>query len=243
MTQAISIDYKKKRLRIAKSFVSWLAEKGFIPVPPNLHSRRQRFGGGARVIATIPVEEVRRLISNAPGQLQLHLLLMINCGMTQVDISDLSPGEVDWNRGRIRRKRGKTADHESVPTVDYPLWSETWSRLRVFGRRDGDRVLLIKSGQPWVRDRLLDSGKRSKVDAIKSNYRHLQRVTSSVHPMKLFRKTSASVLETDGNHARYTLMFLRHAPKTVADRHYVVPSQANFDRAIEFLRRTYNIQL
>ena len=59
MTQAISVEYKKKRLRIARSFVSWLAEKGLIPVPPNLHSRRHRFGGGSRSVPTIPVEEVR----------------------------------------------------------------------------------------------------------------------------------------------------------------------------------------
>ena len=30
MTQAISVEYKKKRLRIARTFVSWLAEKGLI---------------------------------------------------------------------------------------------------------------------------------------------------------------------------------------------------------------------
>lgn len=94
MTQSISVEYKKKRLRIAKTFIAWLAEKGMSPAPPNLHSRRHRFGGGPRSIPTIPLAEVRSLIAEAPGQLKLHLLLMANAGMTQTDISDLRPGEV-----------------------------------------------------------------------------------------------------------------------------------------------------
>ena len=62
---------------------------------------------------------------------------MINCGMTQVDIADLQPKEVDWDRGRIRRKRSKTDDHEQVPTVDYALWPRTWqtsARVSPIGR-------------------------------------------------------------------------------------------------------------
>jgi hypothetical protein len=34
ITQDISTEYKKKRFRIARTFVSWLAEKGLISVPP-----------------------------------------------------------------------------------------------------------------------------------------------------------------------------------------------------------------
>ncbi len=64
-------------------------------------------------------------------------------------------------------------------------------------------------------------GKRSKVDSIKSNYVHLQRKTKTAFPMKRLRKTAATHLETDRNHARYAPMFLGHAPRSVAERHYV----------------------
>jgi len=103
--QKISVEYKKKKLRFAKSFIHWLVEKGQIPIPPNLQSRRHRFGGGAKTIPTIPVDDAKTLILAAPGQLRLHLLLMANCGMTQQDVSDLKPTEVDWKEGRIKRKR------------------------------------------------------------------------------------------------------------------------------------------
>ncbi len=235
MKMDISIEYKKKKLRYVRSFISWLAEKGMVAVPPNLHSRRYRFGGGAKSVPTIPIDDVKYLIRESPGQLRLHLLLMLNCGMTQTDISDLKPSEVDWEKGRIKRKRSKTEDHANVPTVEYPLWPETLALLLKFGKREGDRALLTESGRTWVRDSIKKDGKRSKVDAIKSNYVHLQRRLGMVHSMKLLRKTSASLLETSPEFARYSTMFLGHSPRSIADRHYVVPSQEQFDRAIGWL--------
>jgi len=239
VTQPISVEYKKKRLRIAKSFIAWLAEKGMSPAPPNLYSRRHRFGGGPKSIPTIPLEEVRSLIAKAPGQLKLHLLLMLNTGMTQVDISDLRPGEVVWDQGRIIRKRSKTADHEHVPIVEYPLWPSTWDLFRRFGRRDGERALLTESGRPWLRDELRAEGKRSKVDAIKSNYVHLQRKTGSTHPLKLYRKTSATMIESHEHYGRYVGHFLGHAPRSLADRHYAAPSRELFDKVIGWLGQMY----
>jgi integrase len=239
MSQTISTEYKKKRLRIARTFISWLAEKGLIPSPPNLHSRRHRFGGGAKSVPTMSLDEIRKLISAAPGQLKLHLLLMINCGMTQVDISELHPREVDWDRGRIRRKRSKTSDHKNVPVVEYPLWPETWKQLRKFGHRDGDRVLLTESGREWLRDELKPHGKRSKVDAIKSNYAHLQRKTKIERPLKLLRKTSATLLESHELYGRYKGHFLGHAPRSLAEKHYAAPSNELFDVIIGWLGDQY----
>jgi integrase len=76
------------------------------------------------------VQEVRRLIDQASGQLKLHLLLVINCGMTQIDTSDLRLEQVDWGTERIIRKRSKTDDHPNVPTVNHKLWPLTFELLR-----------------------------------------------------------------------------------------------------------------
>lgn len=238
---SLSVETKKKKLRHVKSFVHWIVEKGLITQPTNLHSRRHRFGGSARAVRTIPTSEVKLLIESASGQLRLHILLMINCGMTQVDISDLKPKEVDWERGRIKRKRSKTEDHSNVPVVDYPLWPETIRLLRLYGRRDGERALLTESGRPWVRDSLLPNGKRSKVDNIKSNFAHVKRRKELKYSMKLLRKTSASLLETMPEFARYATLFLGHAPRSIADRHYIAPSQVNFDEAVLWLGGMYSL--
>ena len=76
--------------------------------------------------------EVQTLIEAAPGQLKLHLLLMLNCGFTQQDVADLGQEEVDWLAGMISRRRSKTGDHVTVPMVSYRLWPETFELLRRF---------------------------------------------------------------------------------------------------------------
>jgi len=191
-------------------------------------------------VPTLDTQTVRKLVDAAPGQLKLHLLLMANCGMTQQDISDLRPSEVDWERGRIVRKRSKTRDQSAkVPTVHYPLWPPTRDLLRQYGRRDGDHVLLTEGGRTWVRDALKPDGTRHRVDAIRSNYAHVARRLGLTAPLKLLRKTSASLLETHEIHGRYAPHFLGHAPRSVADKHYIDPSQDLFDRAVAWLGERY----
>ncbi|WP_156513050.1 hypothetical protein [Planctomyces sp. SH-PL62] len=235
----LSTEYKKKLLRHARTFIEWLASKRLVPLPPNLSSRRYRFGGSPAAVPTLPPETVRKLIEGAPGQLRLHLLLMANCGMGQKDISDIRPEEIDWRRGRITRKRSKTSDRETVPTVEYPLWPETWELLEGAGHRTGDHALKTESGRAWVREWTTEDGVRHKCDAVKSNYAHLARRLKIQTPMKLIRKTSSSLLDTHETHSRYALLFLGHSPRSIADRHYIKPSQDRFDAAVRWLREAY----
>src|SRR5207245_1974978 len=95
------------------------------------------------------------------------------------------------------------------------------------------------SGRLWLRDELRPDGKRSKVDAIKSNYVHLQRKTATAYPMKLFRKTSATLIESHELFGRYTGHFLGHAPSNLADRHYAAPSGDLFDKVVSWLGEQY----
>ena len=240
VAQKGSLDYKKKKLRLARTFVGWLVEKGLIPLPPNLHSRRHRFGGGAKTVPTIPEKDAKKLILEASGQLRLHLLLMANCGMTQQDVSDLKQSEINWDKGRIKRKRSKTEDHDDVPLVDYPLWPETFQLLQKYGRREGENALLTETGKTWVRDFLKEDGKRSKVDAIKSNFVHLAKRLKVKYSMKMLRKTSATLLGKDQPDSIVT-MFLGHSPRTIAARHYQAPDQARFDAAVTGLRTAYGL--
>ncbi len=239
MSSDRSIEYKKKLLRIPRTFLEWCVGMGMMSPPMNLNSRRHRFGGGVKSVPTMDPATVRKLIDAAPGQLRLHLLLMANTGMLQTDISDLAPSEVDWDRGRIVRKRSKTASHDAVPTVEYELWPLTAELLRKYGHRSGDRALLTESGKPWVRDEIRPDGKRSKVDSIKSNYIHVTDRLDLTAPMKLIRKTSASLLASHPVHQRFDSHFLGHSPRSIADRHYVRPDQSLFDQALSWLGQQY----
>ena len=48
---------------------------------------------------------------------------------------------------------------------------------------------------------------------------------------------ASSMIASHDFHAKYVQHFPGHAPATVADKHYVVPSQEQFDKAIHWLGR------
>jgi integrase len=232
---------KTKRLRYARKFLRGLASLGLIPVPPNLLDRL-RFKASVRDIPMPDAAEISRVIGEAPGQLKLHMLLMLNCGFTQVDISDLRQDEVDWERGRIRRKRSKTRDQESVPVVDDPLWAGTFSLLRKYRQGDGELALRTESGRAWVRDSIDSSGRRHKVDVIASNYAHLRRRLSTPVLLKSLRKAGASLLADHREYAPFKERYLGHALASIADRHYVAggAGQEHFDEAIRWLGERFD---
>lgn len=228
-----STDYAKEVFLVARRFARWLVEQDAIPAPRNLDSRNFRFGSTSKRVLVWTTEEVQTAISKATGPLKLALLLMVNCGMTQGDVSDLLDSEVNWRDGRIVRRRSKTASRDSVPVVDYKLWPQTFALLKQH-RSGSDRVLLTKSGRPFVNTQLIGDTVRA-VDSFKSLYRRLKERTGFKKPMKQLRKTSASLLESHEVYGRLTSLFLGHAPVSVKDRHYAAPPRELFDAAIMWI--------
>ena len=156
----------------AKSFVRWLWQSNAIPTLPRIldgKSQALRITKSRPGIVTFTQDEIRVLLADASDRTKLYILLMLNCGMTQKDISDLLVSEVDWKEGRIIRKRSKTGDHENVPTVNYKLWPATFRLLQQ--ERDAkskDRVLVNSNGGPLWLEELTKDGKYRKMDNVKS---------------------------------------------------------------------------
>jgi len=238
-----SIDSKKRHLRIAKQFLIWLSEKGIIPLPSNLASRRYRFKGEPVPIAVMTVAQVQTLIANATGQLKLHLLLMLNCGFTQIDIAELRQCEVDWSAGRITRRRSKATSggYSKAPTVTWQLWNATFSLLKEHRQAGDDRVLLTEDGTAWVRRSPKGDDGFTKTDSIMSSYRRLLDRLAMSHPGKTFgspselRATASTMLDNHPSYGRYAQHFLGQTPRSVAASNYVVPSQTQFDKAVAWL--------
>jgi integrase len=228
-----SVAYAREVFASARAWIRWLWEQGVIDLPRNLNSRGWRFGSAVKPVKTWTADEVRYVIDKATGKLKLALLLMLNCGMTQGDCSNLRDDEVDWHAGRVIRKRSKTAKHSGVPTVDYPLWPRTFALLKQY-RSGTDRVLLTETGKPFVRKLLVD-GKTSATDVFASNYDVLKKKIGFKKPLKLLRKTSASLLESHPTYGRLVGLFLGHAPATMREKHYAAPPQALFDEAVKWL--------
>ncbi len=225
--------YAKEVFLAARCWARWLVEEHVIDEPRNLNSRRFAFGSANENIETFEAEEVRRIVSEATAKLRLALLLQLNCGATQADVSDLLDSEVDWLAGRIVRKRSKTRKRANTPTVNYLLWPATFALLQEH-RSGQQRVLVTKTGKPFVYKRLIEGNYRA-VDSFGDLFRRLQKRLGLKKPMKLLRKTSATLLKSHPVHAQFVDLFLGHAPATMADKHYAAPPQVLFDEAVTWL--------
>ena len=165
--------------------------------------------------------------------------------MYPVDIATLRSSEVDWVAGRIIRQRTKTKDQENVPTVDYLLWRETFALLTKFGNADGELALLNTNGSPMWRW-TTKKGKVNKVSNVATAYYQLLNEIpvpkERRKPLKSLRITGASMFQHHAEYARYSQYFLGHAPQIVADKSYVKPSRTQFDAAIKWLGKQFNIE-
>ncbi len=243
------VDYAQKLFSHGRDFITYLAEMGVIPLPPNIHRREYRFPSKDKKIITFTDDEVRFLVENATGQLRLHLLLMLNCGMTQTDIADLEDDEVDWDAGRIVRKRSKTADEETVPTVSYRLWPRTLELLRQYRWPGGGPIVLrTETGGLWVWEEIGEDEKYHSSDNVVTLFNNLKKKLAGrpEHPvqfgkgktLRAFRKTSSTRIE-HSEFKDFRSLFLGHAPKTIAEKHYTEHDSELFDEAVAWLGRLY----
>lgn len=233
----IAKSYAKDRLETVKAFVRWLWGREQIDLPRNLDGLTIKVPPLA--VKTMPIDDLKTLLDNATSSVKLYLLLMLNCGMTQVDIARLRQAEVDFQAGRIRRKRTKTKDCEGVPIVDYPLWAETFRLLKEHRSADAELALVNANGVALRREADGDDGKFDCSCNISSAYWRLAKPLGIASPPKLIRKLSASTLAGHKSYARYAQHFLGHSPRTVADKHYIAPSAKQFDLAVRWLGKQF----
>ena len=236
--------------KLWRSFVENICEDNPDLVPPrNLRSKRYIIKPAKTKVETFTIDECKTLLKLASPRVELWLLLMLNTGATQQDISDLNATEVDWDQGRIVRARSK---EPNAPTINWLLWDRAWELLEKQGKREG-LVLLKGNCKPLVTSGIKDNGKEWRRDAIVSSWRHLvdkAKKKTKKHEaylaidwhktLKQFRKTSASLMETSP-HAEFVDVFLDHS--RVARRHYlkgqVVPK---FDEAVKWLGEQFGLE-
>lgn len=237
-----SPQYAAHLLSAAKALVRWLwRERVLEHLPRNLDGLTIRVP--LKEIKTFEVSEVKTLLKAASERTRVFMLLMINCGMYQSDIAALKPSQVDWERGRISRKRTKGEDYANAPTVNYVLWPETVRLLKEYGRQDGPLVFMNKNGSPIYRRPVKADGKVGNVDNIKKAYERLCKKLKidDRKPLMCLRKTSATLLETHEVFGRFAQYFLGQAPASVAEERYSRPSKEQFDRAMNWLGQKYGL--
>lgn len=223
-------------LAIVSSFIRWLWQNDVLETLPR-NIRELSVTVPKTKPKVITKEEIKSLLEAGDDVRRLYILLMLNCGMTQKDIADLRQSEVDWQTGRITRIRSKRQHAENPPIVEYVLWRETF-QLLVKQRSTTERVLLTRKGTPLVEEQVIENGFARSRDTIYSKFLHFPAFQSlkerGISP-KHFRKTAASMLDAHPEFSRFAQHFLGHTPVTIAERHYVVPSQERFDAAVKWL--------
>jgi integrase len=225
---------------VARELIRWTYEQGLLAeLPRNLHGRfkiKDRTGDRSKkkTAVTWTPQEFKDVLAQATGRMRLFLLLMANCGFTQIDISELKDFEVNWEAGKITRRRSKTRHQDQTPEVCYPLWPSTLSLLQQH-RSGGPVVLVTDRGTPYVQARV-DAEARTKVkDGIKGHFIYFRRKIGFTKPLKGLRKMGPTLLAPHAEFGRYAEHFLGHAPKNMADTHYITPSQERFDAAVLWL--------
>jgi integrase len=240
-----SPDYGRTLFGASKKFLRWLAENDLIVLPGNFHSRDFDFADVKvnRVSADdlFSNDEIASLLKLASPRMELFILLMLNCGFYQSDLSDLTEDEVDWDRGVITRARSKTRRKNVV--VSYKLWPRTWRLLQEHrhlgesvldgsGRR---RVLVTDEGNPlqayWI-----EGGKERRYDTFRSLWSTLAKRSGIGKAPKDLRKTSANRLGRHKEYRPYVQHFLAQAARSVANEFYLVrPPDEDFFPALEWL--------
>jgi integrase len=199
---------------------------------------------------TWKIAKVRELLAACDKfgreRLKLYLLLMLNIGMYQNDISELDETEVNWERGVITRPRSKTPDG---PIAKYKLWPETFALLQKF--RNGDesikvekhgefktRVLVTNEGRPLIQG--------NRTDNIQSMYRSLlKKLPGKWQALMHLRKTSANVLGNLGKKKEYRIycrFFLAQADRGTTDEYYIKvgpKERRHFFQGLRRLRRVF----
>ena len=236
----------KDYIGVARSFVRSRYEKRLIDLPRNLTSKQLAIAVPIKDPVVFTVEEVKAYLAATTDRTRLYLLMMLNCGMYPQDISSLTQDEVDWERGRINRKRTKTRNRsENVPKVDYLLWRETFALLKKCRSNHPTLVLLNENGKPLLTEQESKNGKLSRNQNVQFAYRRLQEKMKvegeAKKGLKAFRKTGATLLE-QSIYGRFVEHYLGEAPQTIASRHYAHKNGAEFDQAIKWLGEQLGIE-
>lgn len=151
-----------KLLVFFRRFVSWLwFQKQMDELPRNLklkghrkkkvHKEVKRFVGVKRVLAGLPEEN------------RLWAMLGLNCGMTNADLGETTWKQIDQSRWTLTRRRVKTGQTPTIPTVTYKLWPETVTPLTRLPTRSG-LLFFTKRETPLYESRFDPDGKVRKKD-------------------------------------------------------------------------------
>jgi hypothetical protein len=213
---------KQKQFVYFRSFVRHLIERRFIPPLANIDSKAFTFKVKKTGKEPADARRIRDFLGQLPDRFQLYALLALNCSMNNIDIAQLTHGQIDWSWSTLTRKRVKTEGHENVPVVRYKLWPETVRLLKQEMTAGGKDQLVLSdaAGAPLYIAQVKDGGKVHHYDKIKSSWRdYFGRSEKKEFTLRDFRYFGADLLE-ETRYETYQDAFLGHSPNSVKSIFY-----------------------
>ncbi len=242
----------KEEMNVARGLVRWLYEREELDrLPRNIG--KVNIAAPLREPKTYPVGLLSEVVGIAPGRLKPWLLLLANCGCYVSDLAALELSEIDVELGTITRKRTKTGDKKSAPTVTHVLWDATLAALRdELERRpepqagceslallttEGGRLLYFVPGKHGATDQRIDN-----VGNTLKNWAKRERRMNVPTNMKRWRHTGATLVRSNREFADLCELWQANAPQGVTDRHYAAAPLARLADACAWLGDRYGFQ-
>jgi integrase len=127
--------------------------------PSKATLRKHRQANGIKMLSP---DEIRTVLDSVDPTMKAMILLGINCGFGNADVSKLVWTAIDLETGWVNFPRPKTA----IPRR-CPLWPETIEALRAVERKS-ELVFLTTTGKEWVR-----TTDRGHIDILAMAFRRL----------------------------------------------------------------------
>jgi len=181
-------------------------------------------GGTGNGDKAISITDLATFYSKATEPQRLYLLLGLNCGFTQVDISTLTPDMIHFgDKPYIERGRSKTGIYGK-----WFLWPETaailetsilaTARLKKTFKLKSDKALLSREGKELI---WFDEASGNKIDSVVQCFQRLRQACKLYTPgysFKYLRKTGSQMVR-DLAGKEFSEAYLAHTDKTIG-KHY-----------------------
>lgn len=148
------------------------------------------------------VDVFHEVLNLMPDDFKLFILLMLNCGFTNTDLTKLAKSEVRLDEERIVRQRTKTRRHRHPPVVNYILWPRTLELLRLHWNDHPTLALTNRVGNPLGVSKLVRVGDKTKETVWSSIGRRFESMKEK-HPtmpqkqLMFLRKTGSTKIKSD----------------------------------------------
>lgn len=217
----------KTRLAVAKNFIDYCWKLELIQDRPRTIDDLAEVPVRKKKNTKIKVytkEQIEAMLEDASPRQTLYILLGLNCGYTQSDISALEAEDLDLIAGVIDTTRKKTEAYEVRQR--HMLWKSTIEAIKA-GKKEGwihskGRLILNAKGEPLLQEKLTKKGTYSKNDSIRNSFNRVLARACVKGQFKMLRKTGATLLENqvlDSENKYVTSLYLAHSEKSTK-RHY-----------------------